>query len=58
MKHHLWRNLKKFENKVVYLAGVPSIIKFAKDDYFEIEVEKFYLFNSNFSNKLKKSKLE
>jgi hypothetical protein len=31
--------LKTYENKVVYLTGIPKIRTFAKDDFFDIEVE-------------------
>lgn len=31
--------LQAFENKVVYSTGIPLIRKFAKDDFFDIEVE-------------------
>ena len=31
--------IETFENKVVYSTGIPLIRKFAKDDFFDIEVE-------------------
>ncbi len=41
MKPHLWSNFKKIWKQSSVFGKNPSIIKFAKDDYFEIEVENF-----------------